>query len=99
MDFAKTVLLFLSLIGFSIWVGAIMKAEGDDKLDVACAPVGFSLQKVQVVATGLVGYTPEWTFKARKVLEGGCYYFFSTFLFADEKGIGVNPEGGGIRVK
>lgn len=88
MDFIKTILLSLSVLGSALWVGAIIQAKDDEKLDVACKPIGFAIGKIQVVATGLIGYTPNWTYSARRVLEGGCYYFFSTFLFVDEKGLG-----------
>lgn len=93
MDFIKTVLFSLSVLGAALWVGAIIQAKDDEKLDVACSPLGFAIGKVQVVATGLVGYTPNWTYSARRVLESGCYYFFSTFLFADEKSIGQSSTG------
>ena len=93
MDFIKTVLFSLSILGSALWVGAIIQAKADEKLEVACKPVGFAIGKIQVVATGLIGYTPKWTYSARQVLEGGCVYFFSTFLFADEKGIGQATTG------
>ena len=94
MDFIKTILLSLSVLASALWIGAILQAKDDEKLDVACRPIGFAISKIQVVATGLIGYTPQWTYSARKVLEGGCYYFFSTFLFADEKGIGKESNTG-----
>lgn len=93
MDFIKTVLFSLSVLGCALWVGAIIQAKSDEKLEVACKPVGFAISKIQVVATGLIGYTPQWTYSARRVLEGGCYYFFSTFLFADEKSMGQGNTG------
>ncbi len=93
MDFIKTVLFSLSVLGCALWVGAIIQAKSDEKLKVACKPVDFAISKIQVVATGLIGYTPQWTFSAKKVLVGGCYYFFSTFLFADESAMGQGNTG------
>lgn len=93
MDFIKTILFSLSVLGCALWVGAMIQAKHDEKLEVACHPIDFAVEKIQVVATGLIGRTPQWTFKAREVLVGGCYYFFSTFLFADEKGIGKQTTG------
>ena len=93
MDFIKTVLFSLSVLGCALWVGAILQAKNEEKLDVACKPVGFAIGKIQVIATGLIGYTPKWTYSARRVLEGGCYYFFSTFLFSNEDQMGKGNTG------
>lgn len=95
MDFIKTVLFSLSVAGVLFWLGMIWKAEGDDKLSVACHPVEFGMGQLVVVTTGLVGYTPNWTIKAREVIEGGCYYFFSTFLFSGAQDIREPVDTGG----
>ncbi len=92
MDFGKTVLLFLSVLGIAWWAGAVMKAEGEDKLVEACRPIEFATDKLIVISTGLTGFTPNWTLRTKEVLDGGCYYFFSTFLFAPSE---ISSEGGG----
>lgn len=93
MDFIKTIVFSLAVFGAAIWIGAVIQAKSEEKLDVACSPLDFAIGKIQVVATGLIGYTPNWTYSARKVLVGGCYYFFSTFLFVDEEDIGKSDTG------
>lgn len=97
MDFIKTVLLSLSMVGLIFWAGMVWKAEGEDKLSVACHPIEMGMGQLVVVTTGLVGYTPNWVVKVREVMEGGCYYFFSTFLFSGAQDI-RNPvdAGGGV---
>jgi hypothetical protein len=88
MDLARTIILLFSVMGFAWWAGTVMKAEGDDKLKEACHPVDFVTTQLIKVATGLSGFTPQWTLGTKKVLVGGCYYFFSTFLFAKDLGEG-----------
>ena len=110
MDFGKTVLLFISVLGIALWVGLIMKSEGEDKYIEACRPVTTSTKYLIKVATGLTGFTPNWTVSTKKVLDGGCYYFFATFLFQSDLGEGVEGDvrrqavtgehtigGGGVR--
>ena len=94
MDFAKTVFLLFSVLFFAYWVGTVMKAEGEDKLVVACEPIDFATTQLVKVATGLSGFTPQWTVKTKTVLQSGCYYFFSTFLFS--KNLGDPEEDGGV---
>ena len=92
MEFGRTVLLFVSVLGISLWVGLIMKSEGEDKYVEACRPVTVSTKYLIKVATGLTGFTPNWTVSTKKVLDGGCYYFFATFLFQDDLGEGVDAQ-------
>ncbi|MCP4355579.1 MAG: hypothetical protein GY793_08130 [Proteobacteria bacterium] len=94
MDFVKTILFSLAVMGCALWVGAILQAKADEQLDVACSPLDFAISKVQVIATGLVGYTPQWTYSARRVLVSGCYFFFSAVLFAEKKDIGKESSTG-----
>lgn len=109
MDFGKTVLLFASVLGIAIWVGLIMKSEGEDKYVEACRPITIGTKYLIKVSTGLTGRTPDWTVSVKKTLDGGCYYFFATFLFQDDLGEGVGQSvrtesysgpqrvGGGVR--
>lgn len=90
MDFGKTVLLFISVLGAAIWIGLIMKSEGEDKYIEACRPITTSTKYLIKVATGLTGRTPDWTVSVKKTLDGGCYYFFATFLFQGDLGEGVD---------
>ena len=101
MDFAKAAFLVFSILGIAWWVGTVMKAEGDDKLLEACHPVVIVTDSVIKVTTGLTGFTPNWTLGTKRVLEGGCYYFFETFLFSDmDEGLeGELPAEGGVRTK
>lgn len=92
MDFGKTVLLFISVLGIALWIGLIMKSEGEDKYMEACRPVTIGTKYLIKVSTGLTGFTPEWTVKTKKVLDGGCYYFFATFLFQKDLGEGVDQS-------
>jgi hypothetical protein len=94
IEFGKTVFLFLSLIGVSIWVGMIWKAEGEDKLVEACHPIDWSMDTLHDVTTGLIGREPQWTLRTQRYLMSGCYYFFSTMLKApSEQGV----RQGGVR--
>lgn len=88
MELGRTIILLFSVLGFAWWAGTVMKADGEDKLTEACAPVSFATEKLILVATGLTGFTPNWTVGTKRVLEGGCYYFFSTFLFSEDLGEG-----------
>lgn len=94
MDFAKSMIFALSILAFAWWIGIIMQAEGEEKLTEACYPVTFTGSKIQQLTTSLVGYTPNWTYSFRRVMEGGCYYFF-TIIFSpteeSEYGSGIAP--------
>ncbi len=97
MDLVRTIFLLASVLAFSYWTGLVMKADGEDKLTEACHPVEFATDQLIRITTGLSGFTPNWTIRTKEVLQGGCYYFFSTFLFSenlDEMGDG---QEGGIR--
>jgi hypothetical protein len=93
MDLARTIILLFSVLGFAWWAGTVMKADGDDKLAEACRPADFATTQLIKVATGLSGFTPQWTVTTRRVLVSGCYYFFSTFLFSKP----LDSEAGGVR--
>lgn len=97
IGFGVTILLFFSVLGFAWWVGSVMKAEGEDKLDTACAPVAFATKELQEVTTALVGFTPNWTVFVRRWLQGGCYYFFSVVL--SDNSIDSSAVTGGVRTK
>lgn len=97
MELVRTVFLLFSVLAFAYWAGLVMKAEGEDKLTEACAPVGLATDQLIKVTTGLTGFTPNWTVRTKEVLQGGCYYFFSTFLFSGEVGADNPDEVGGIR--
>lgn len=81
MDLAKTIFLLFSVMFFAFWIGTIMKSQGADKLAAACEPIEVATDQLIRVSTGLSGFTPNWTLRTKDVLQGGCYYFFSTFLF------------------
>lgn len=91
MDFAKTVLLTLSVLLTAMWVGMVVKADGEDKLKEACHPISMVMEGLADVTEGLTGLRPQWTIKAQQVLEGGCYYFFSIILTGNESSY---TEGG-----
>lgn len=95
MELGKTIFLLLSVLGFAWWAGSVMKAAGEDKLTTACSPVEYTTDQLIKISTGLTGFTPQWTVKTKQVLQGGCYYFFSTFLFSGDLGEGQ----GGVRTK
>ncbi|MAI08031.1 MAG: hypothetical protein CMF61_03640 [Magnetococcales bacterium] len=96
MDFGKTVLLFISVLFVAWWVGAVMKAEGEDKYVEACRPVTLSTKYLMKITTGLTGFTPKWTVTVKKKLDGGCYYFFATFILNEDLGEGTEA---GVRMK
>lgn len=85
MDFAKSMIFALSILAFTWWIASIVQAKGEDKLTEACFPIEFTGTKIQQLSTSLVGYTPNWTFSFRRVMESGCYYFF-TILFTPPEG-------------
>ena len=91
MEMVKTIALLVSVLGFAFWVGTVMKANGEDKLTSACHPVEFVTDELIKVTTGLSGFTPNWTVKTKEVMQGGCYYFFSTFLFGGSLDDGNHP--------
>lgn len=94
MDFARTVFLLASVLAFAYWTGLVMKAVGEDKLTEACHPIEFATDQLIKITTGLTGFTPNWTVKTKQVLQGGCYYFFSTFLFSEGLDSTSDSEGG-----
>lgn len=95
MDYGKSVILFLSFVGFCLWVGIVYKAKGEDKLNEACYPIDFSTEKLQEFTAALVGFTPQWTLGLRRYLVGGCYYFFSVILTpSDDDQNGYVVRGG-----
>ncbi len=94
-EFGNTVLVFLSALGLAWWIGTIMSARGPEKLETACAPVEFSMNGLQSISTGLVGYTPNWTLSSERYLLSGCYYFFSVILKPGDDTGGVVQ--GGVR--
>lgn len=96
MDLAKTIFLLISVLGFAWWTGSVMKADGEEKLETACSPVDHATTQLIKVATGLSGFTPQWTVSTKRVMQGGCYYFFSTFLFSGDLGEGSD---GGVRLR
>lgn len=89
MDFGKTMLLFISVLFCAWWVGAVMKAEGEDQYVEACRPVTLSTKYLMKITTGLTGFTPKWTVAVKKKLDGGCYYFFATFVLNEDLGEGT----------
>jgi hypothetical protein len=103
MDFGKTVILFLSALFIAWWVGAVMKADGEDKYVEACRPITVSTKYLMKITTGLTGFTPKWTVTVKKKLDGGCYYFFATFILNEDLGEGTEDairtqsREGGVR--
>ncbi len=87
LDIVTTGFMFFSIIGAAWWAGSVMQADGAEKLEQACYPVGFATDQVQRLTTALVGFTPRWTVATKQYLEGGCYYFFSIILKPD-----IDPE-------
>lgn len=81
-EFAHTVLIFLALIGVCVWIGMIVAAKGEARLEQACKPVEYTTQFLHEVAFALVGSQPTWTLYVQRYLMTGCYYFFSV-LFND----------------
>lgn len=103
MDFGKTMILFASVLFIAWWVGAVMKAEGEDQYVEACRPITVSTKYLMKITTGLTGFTPKWTVSVKKKLDGGCYYFFATFVLNDDLGEGTERiiqdtarSGGGV---
>jgi len=94
MDFGKTVFLFISILGIAWWIGMVMKSEGEEKYKEACHPITISTKYLIKVTTALTGFTPKWTQAVKKKLDGGCYYFFATFMFSKDLGESVD---GGVR--
>jgi len=92
MDFGKTVVLFASVLFIAWWVGAVMKAEGEDKYVEACQPITLSTKYLMKITTGLTGFTPKWTVTVKKKLDGGCYYFFATFILNEDLGEGTEES-------
>ena len=98
LDIVSTGLVFASFVGFFWWMGMIVQAKGEEKLDVACHPIEIVTEGAQSVTTALVGFTPNWPLEVRKFLQGGCYYFFSIVLRSGETGAEYNRVGG-VRVE
>lgn len=98
---AQNIVILMAMAGFAVWIGMILQAEREDKLEVACSPIEFSTDGLHEMATGLVGYPPNWTLTLQEYLMGGCYYFFSTVLLGeggDEEDItGATRPRGAIR--
>ena len=109
MDFAKTIILTLSALFIAMWIGIIVKAEGEDKYIEACRPVTIGTKYLMKISTGLTGFTPLWTVKVKEIFDGGCYYFFASFMFNENLGEGTEQNiiqdsraggeqtGGGLR--
>ena len=96
-EFGNTVFIFLAALGAAWWIGTIMAAHGSKKLETACAPVQYSVDGIQSVSTGLVGYTPNWTLSTERYLMSGCYYFFSVMLKPGDSSSGGAVVRGGVR--
>lgn len=99
-EFGQTVLIFLALIGVCIWVGMILNAKGEAKLEQSCKPVEISTQFLHQAAFALVGSQPTWTLYVQRYLMSGCYYFFSVLFtqHAESASLGgttSKPSGGG----
>lgn len=92
MDFGKSVMLLVSLVLFSIWIGMIWKAEEGEKLAEICHPVELVTHAITRVTTGLVGYTPNWTLNLEASSVKHCYYLAATFM--KESVEGGEAEGG-----
>lgn len=105
MDFARTVFLFASVLFIAWWIGGVMKVEGEEKYVEACRPITMSTKYVMKISTALTGFTPEWTQELKRILDGGCYYFFASFMFNDDLGEGTEESvieetrEGGVRLK
>ena len=80
LEFAQTVIIFLSVLGIAIWIGIVFKAEGEDKLVEACNPIEYTTNGLHSMTTALIGREPRWTLSLQRYLLRGCYYFFSVIV-------------------
>jgi|GEM_PF-2307316 len=93
-EFAHTVLIFLALIGVCVWIGMIIAARGEARLEQACKPLEFTTDALHQVAFALVGSQPVWTLYVQSYLMKGCYYFFSV-VFSEKMTTGNSIFGTG----
>ncbi|MBI1308542.1 MAG: hypothetical protein GC129_01610 [Proteobacteria bacterium] len=91
-EFGQTVFIFLALIGVCVWIGMILAAKGESKLEQSCKPIELSTQFLHQAAFALVGNQPTWTLYVQRYLMSGCYYFFSVLFSQHEQ---VTTIGGG----
>lgn len=87
-EFAHTVLIFLALIGICVWIGMIVAAKGESRLQQACKPVEFTTSFLNEVTYALVGTQTTWTLYVQRYLMTGCYYFFSV-VFSEKMEEGI----------
>ena len=66
-----------------------MKVEGEDKYVEACKPITVSTKYLMKVSSALTGFVPDWTIEVKRILDGGCYYFFASFMFNENLGEGT----------
>lgn len=85
-EFGQTVLIFLALIGVCIWIGMILNAKGEAKLEQSCKPVEVTTQFLHEAAFAAMGHQPTWTLYVQEYLMSGCYYFFSV-IFSQHDGL------------
>lgn len=92
MDFARTVFLFASVLFIAWWIGGVMKVEGEEKYVEACKPITVSTTYLMKFSTALTGFVPSWTVELKRILDGGCYYFFASFMFNEGLGEGTENQ-------
>jgi hypothetical protein len=86
-EFGQTVLIFLALIGVCVWIGMILNAKGEAKLEQSCKPVEITTQFVHEATFALVGRQTTWTLYVQRYLMSGCYYFFSVIYSQHSGGL------------
>ena len=103
MDF-RTLFLFFSVLFVAWWMGGVMKADGEEQYIEACMPVTLTTKYLMKFSTALTGFTPNWTIEVKRVLDGGCYYFFASMMANQNLGEGTElsviqetREGGSIQ--
>lgn len=105
MDFAKTAFLIASTLFITWWMSKVYNAEGEERYVEACRPITVSTTYLMKVTSALTGFVPEWTVHVKRTLDGGCLYFFASFMFNDGLGEGTEQSviqesrQGGITVR
>lgn len=92
-EFGQTVFIFLALIGVCVWIGMIVAAKGEERLEQACKPVEFTTEAIHQAAFALVGRQPTWTLYVQRYLMSGCYYFFSVLFSQQNEAATLSADG------
>lgn len=89
-----SLLVFAALIAICVWIGMIVAAKGEQRLQQACKPVEYSTQLLHEITFALVGGQPTWTLYIQRYLMTGCYYAFSVLFSQQQTPFGPGSESG-----